>query len=71
MSFEIMLMFGLILMAITFAASLSLISLGLPDQYPDFRAGGYRFTDFTKVGAPLNLLFWIIGTIFIPMFWTF
>lgn len=65
MSFEIILMFGLILMAITFAVSLSLIiPWGYQTNTLIFGPGRYRFTEFTKVGAPLNLHFWIIGTIF-------
>lgn len=31
--------------------------------------GGYRFVDFLKVGAPLNLLLAVTAAIFIPMFW--
>lgn len=33
--------------------------------------GGYRFSDFLKLGIPLNLLVLIAGTVFIPMFWSF
>jgi di/tricarboxylate transporter len=36
-----------------------------------FGAGGYRFIDFPKIGAPLNLLLWIVASILIPIFWPF
>ena len=31
--------------------------------------GGYRFSDYLKLGIPLNLLVLIIGTLLIPIFW--
>jgi di/tricarboxylate transporter len=34
-----------------------------------FGAGGYRFSDFPKVGAPLNFILWIAASILIPIFW--
>ena len=36
-----------------------------------FGAGGYRFSDFPKIGAPLNILLWIAASILIPIFWPF
>jgi di/tricarboxylate transporter len=33
--------------------------------------GGYRFTDFLKLGIPLNLLFMIVALTIIPMVWGF
>jgi len=36
-----------------------------------YSAGGYRFSDFVKVGGPLNLIFWVAGVVFIPVFWPF
>lgn len=60
------------LIAITFPASLSLVTpWGYQTNTLIYGPGRYRFTDFTRVGAPLNLLFWILGTIFIPLFWAF
>ncbi|MBU2940572.1 SLC13 family permease [Lacinutrix sp. C3R15] len=34
-------------------------------------AGGYKFTDYIKVGAPLLLLFLITSLILVPLFWPF
>ncbi|MGB5987098.1 MAG: SLC13 family permease [Desulfobacterales bacterium] len=31
--------------------------------------GGYRFTDYLKLGIPLNLLVLVLGSLLIPLFW--
>jgi di/tricarboxylate transporter len=36
-----------------------------------YSVGGYNFSDFCKVGIPLNLIHFIICTILIPYFWAF
>jgi di/tricarboxylate transporter len=36
-----------------------------------YSAGGYRFTDFTKFGLPLNLLYFVGAMIIIPLVWPF
>lgn len=34
-----------------------------------YGAGGYRFTDFLRIGILLDLLMWVIGSLLIPVFW--
>ena len=33
--------------------------------------GGYKFTDFLRVGIPLNIICWIVACTIIPIIWPF
>lgn len=60
------------IMAVTLAASYAFASpIGYQTHMMVFGPGGYRFTDFVKVGLPLNLLMCLVAVVLIPIIWPF
>src|SRR5579875_521234 len=58
--------------AVAFAAATSFATpVGYPTNTMVYYAGGYRFTDFTKVGIPLIAMFCALSMYFIPKIWPF
>lgn len=59
-------------LAVAFAASTSFSTpIGYQTNTMIFASGGYKFFDFMRAGIPLNVIFWIISSFLIPIFWPY
>jgi di/tricarboxylate transporter len=60
------------IMAVCFGASACFATpIGYQTNLMVYSPGGYRFSDYFKLGIPLNLIVIVMGTVLIPMVWKF
>ena len=61
-----------LIFGVCFAASASFSTpVGYQTNLMVYGPGGYKFSDFIKVGLPLSIALWLTAIIFIPMIWSF
>jgi di/tricarboxylate transporter len=59
-------------MGVAVAASAAFaLPMGYQTHMMIYGPGGYRFSDFLRVGIPLNFICWIVSCLLIPMIWPF
>lgn len=61
-----------VLMCVTVAAAAAFLTpVATPVNLMVMGPGGYRFGDYWKLGLPLLLLFLVVATFLVPVFWPF
>jgi di/tricarboxylate transporter len=59
-------------MGVAVAASTAFaLPMGYQTHMMIYGPGGYKFTDFLRVGIPLNLICWVVSCLLIPLIWPF
>jgi di/tricarboxylate transporter len=61
-----------VLMSVAVAAAAAFLTpIATPTNLMVMEPGGYKFGDYWKLGLPLLIWFFVIGTLFVPMIWRF
>jgi di/tricarboxylate transporter len=60
------------IVAVMMAASAGFATpIGYQTNLMVYGPGGYRFTDYLRIGVPLDLLIWIVTVALAPLVWPF
>jgi len=60
------------MMGVAFGASMSFLTpIGYQTNTMVYGPGAYRFSDYTRAGAPLTVVFWVVTSLLIPLIWRF
>ncbi len=58
--------------AVMFGATLAFSTpIGYQTNLLVYNAGGYKFSDFARIGVPLTIILWIVCSLLIPVIWPF
>ncbi len=56
--------------AVLYAASASFATpIGYQTNTFVYGVGGYKFSDFLRIGVPMNIINWLVASMVIPLFW--
>ncbi len=56
--------------AVMFSATLAFATpVGYQTNMMVYGPGGYKFSDYVKVGLPLNIIIWLVASALIPLIW--
>ena len=60
------------IVAVMLASATALATpIGYPTNLMIFSVGGYRFSDYLRIGVPMSVGIWLIASFLIPVFWSF
>ncbi len=60
------------IITITIAASCAFaLPMGYQTHMMVYGPGGYKFSDYLRIGIPLNILIWVLTSLLVPLIWHF
>jgi di/tricarboxylate transporter len=61
-----------VMMCVTVSAAAALLTpVATPANLMVMEPGGYRFSDYWKLGLPLLALYGLVAVVLVPVFWSF